>query len=157
MRLWICIGVGAVLVGLSGLVSTMASAQQTADPNAVIGGFENARNRRDLDASVRFVQKPAHDYPDATAGEEVQASFASALQASPSNVSNNTISVSNSFTNGEAIGYESPTPVGFSRGSVNVSVDSSGKASPGRFSFSSSWARRSSAASSSGRQPRAWR
>ncbi len=54
LRIWLALIVGAVLLLVSGLVSTLAKAQAGTDPAAVITAYEMARNRRDLDAALTY-------------------------------------------------------------------------------------------------------
>jgi ketosteroid isomerase-like protein len=53
LRVWLAVGIGVVALALSGLVTSMATAQ-AGDPAAVIVAYEMARNRRDLDAAVSY-------------------------------------------------------------------------------------------------------
>ena len=53
-RLWLALGVGAALVITSGVISSMARAQPTADPVAVITAYEMARNRQDVDGALAY-------------------------------------------------------------------------------------------------------
>jgi hypothetical protein len=54
LRIWLALIVGAGLLLVSGLVSTLAKAQAGTDPAAVITAYEMARNRRDLDAALTY-------------------------------------------------------------------------------------------------------
>jgi hypothetical protein len=54
VRLWLAMGVGVVFLLASGVVSSMARAQPTADPLAVITAYEMARNRHDLDIALTY-------------------------------------------------------------------------------------------------------
>jgi hypothetical protein len=57
------------------------------------------------------------------------AATAPVTSVSSSDVSSNKITVSNSFSNNEAVTYEAPTPIAFNSGDVNVSVASNGSLS----------------------------
>jgi len=54
LRLWLAIGVGAVLVISSGVVSSIVRAQPSADPVAVITAYEMARNRQDIEGALGY-------------------------------------------------------------------------------------------------------
>lgn len=53
-RLWLAMGVGVALLLGSGIVGSMARAQSSVDPLAVITAYEMARNRRDVDGAVAY-------------------------------------------------------------------------------------------------------
>lgn len=59
LRLWLAMIVGALLVVGSGIVSSMARAQSSGDPAAVITAYEMARNRRDVDAALSYFAEDA--------------------------------------------------------------------------------------------------
>jgi hypothetical protein len=55
LRLWLALGAGVAGLLVSGVIATMATAQQaTVDPASVIAAFEMARNRHDVDAALAF-------------------------------------------------------------------------------------------------------
>ena len=54
MRLWLAMGVGAVLVISSGVISSIVRAQPSADPAAVITAYEMARNRQDVEGALTY-------------------------------------------------------------------------------------------------------
>ncbi|HEV7664409.1 MAG TPA: nuclear transport factor 2 family protein [Chloroflexota bacterium] len=54
LRIWLAMGVGAVFLIGSGIVASMARAQASGDPAAVITAYEMARNRRDIDAALTY-------------------------------------------------------------------------------------------------------
>lgn len=54
LRLWLALGVGAALLVTSGVVSSLARAQPTADPLAVISAYEMARNRQDIEGALAY-------------------------------------------------------------------------------------------------------
>ena len=54
LRLWFAMGVGVAFLIASGVVSSMARAQASGDPAAVITAYEMARNRQDVDAALNF-------------------------------------------------------------------------------------------------------
>ena len=53
-RLWLAMGAGVALLMSSGVVGSMARAQSSTDPLAVITAYEMARNRRDVDGAVAY-------------------------------------------------------------------------------------------------------
>jgi hypothetical protein len=53
-RLWFGIAVGAACLLASGLLVSLAKAQVSADPGAVISAYEAARNQRDLDLAMSY-------------------------------------------------------------------------------------------------------
>jgi len=53
-RLWLAMGVGAACLVASGVLVTLARAQATGDPAAVIAAYETARNQRDLDLALSY-------------------------------------------------------------------------------------------------------
>jgi hypothetical protein len=54
LRLWVAMSVGIAALIVSGIVASMATAQQGGDPAAVITAFEAARNRGDVDAALGY-------------------------------------------------------------------------------------------------------
>ena len=58
-QLWLAMGVGVALLMSSGVVGSMARAQSSADPLAVVTAYEMARNRRDVDAAVAYFAESA--------------------------------------------------------------------------------------------------
>jgi hypothetical protein len=54
LRLWLAMGVGVAFLIGSGVVASMAKAQPSADPAAVITAYEMARNRQDIDTALSF-------------------------------------------------------------------------------------------------------
>ncbi len=54
LRLWLAMGVGALLVISSGVVSSIVRAQPSADPVAVITAYEMARNRQDVEGALAY-------------------------------------------------------------------------------------------------------
>jgi hypothetical protein len=54
LRLWLAMGVGAVLVISSGVISSIVRAQPTADPVAVVTAYELARNRQDIEGALAY-------------------------------------------------------------------------------------------------------
>jgi hypothetical protein len=54
LRLWLAMGVGVACLTASGVVASMARAQPSADPIAVITAYEMARNRRDTEAALSY-------------------------------------------------------------------------------------------------------
>jgi ketosteroid isomerase-like protein len=54
LRLWLAMGVGVALLVASGVVASMATAQPSGDPSAVITAFETARNRGDVDTALSY-------------------------------------------------------------------------------------------------------
>jgi hypothetical protein len=54
LRIWLTMLVGAVLVVSSGVVASLARAQSSGDPAAVITAYEMARNRHDLEAALAY-------------------------------------------------------------------------------------------------------
>ena len=53
-RLWLAMGVGVACLVASGVLVTLARAQATGDPAAVIAAYEAARNQRDLDLALSY-------------------------------------------------------------------------------------------------------
>jgi SnoaL-like domain len=53
-RLWLAMGVGVACLVASGVLVTLARAQATGDPAAVIAAYETARNQRDLDLALSY-------------------------------------------------------------------------------------------------------
>jgi SnoaL-like domain len=53
-RLWLAMGVGLACLVASGLLVTLAGAQASGDPAAVIAAYETARNQRDLDLALSY-------------------------------------------------------------------------------------------------------
>src|SRR5438105_11855059 len=54
LRLWLVMGVGVACLMASGVVASLARAQASADPAAVITAYEMARNRRDVDTALSY-------------------------------------------------------------------------------------------------------
>ena len=54
LRLWLAMSVGVVCLVASGVVASMARAQPTGDPIAVITAYEMARNRRDTETALSY-------------------------------------------------------------------------------------------------------
>jgi ketosteroid isomerase-like protein len=54
VRLWLAMIAGAGFLVISGVIASMARAQPTGDPTAVITAYEMARNRHDLDAALTY-------------------------------------------------------------------------------------------------------
>ena len=54
LRLWLAMGVGVACLMASGVVASLARAQASADPAAVITAYEMARNRRDVDTALSY-------------------------------------------------------------------------------------------------------
>jgi hypothetical protein len=54
LRLWLAMGVGVACLMASGVAASMARAQPSADPIAVITAYEMARNRRDTEAALSY-------------------------------------------------------------------------------------------------------
>jgi ketosteroid isomerase-like protein len=53
-RIWLAMLVGAGFLVTSGVIASMARAQPTVDPAAVIADYELARNRHDFDAALTY-------------------------------------------------------------------------------------------------------
>src|SRR5690348_13474862 len=54
VRLWLAMIACAGFLVASGVIASMLRAQPTGDANAVITGYEMARNRHDLDAALTY-------------------------------------------------------------------------------------------------------
>jgi hypothetical protein len=54
LRVWLAMSVGVGCLMASGVVASMARAQPTSDPAAVITAYEMARNRRDVDTALSY-------------------------------------------------------------------------------------------------------
>ena len=54
LRIWLAMGVGVACLVASGVVASMARAQASVDPAAVITAYEMARNRRDIDGALAY-------------------------------------------------------------------------------------------------------
>lgn len=54
LRLWLAMGIGAVLLITSGLISSIVRAQPGADPVAVVTAYEMARNRQDVEGALAY-------------------------------------------------------------------------------------------------------
>src|SRR5919202_42549 len=53
-RLWLTLGVGVACLVASGVLVSLATAQATGDPAAVIAAYEAARNQRDIDLALSY-------------------------------------------------------------------------------------------------------
>jgi hypothetical protein len=53
-RLWLILGVGVACLVASGVLVSLATAQATGDPAAVIAAYEAARNQRDIDLALSY-------------------------------------------------------------------------------------------------------
>ncbi len=53
-RLWLAMGVGLACLVASGVLVTLARAQASGDPAAVLAAYETARNQRDLDLALSY-------------------------------------------------------------------------------------------------------
>jgi hypothetical protein len=54
LRVWLALSVGVGLLVGSGVIASLATAQVSADPTAVITAYEMARNRRDVDGALAY-------------------------------------------------------------------------------------------------------
>lgn len=54
LRIWLAMIAGASFLVASGVIASMARAQPTVDPGAVVTAYELARNRHDLDAALSY-------------------------------------------------------------------------------------------------------
>jgi hypothetical protein len=54
VRVWLAMGVGIACLMISGVVASMARAQASGDPAAVITAYEMARNRRDVEGALSY-------------------------------------------------------------------------------------------------------
>ena len=54
LRLWLAMGVGVACLLISGVIGSMARAQPSSDPAAIITAYEMARNKHDVDTALSF-------------------------------------------------------------------------------------------------------
>jgi hypothetical protein len=55
LRVWLATGVcGLAALIVSGLLASMAAAQAGADPAAIVGAYETARNQKDIDTALSY-------------------------------------------------------------------------------------------------------
>src|SRR5437868_8375117 len=54
LRIWLAMIAGAAFMVTSGVIASMARAQPTGDPGAVIIAFEAARNQHDTDGALSY-------------------------------------------------------------------------------------------------------
>jgi hypothetical protein len=54
LRIWLAMFVGAGFIVASGVIASMARAQPSGDPAAVISAYEMARNRHDFDTALTY-------------------------------------------------------------------------------------------------------
>jgi len=54
LRVWLAMIAGASFLVVSGVIASMARAQSSGDPSAVVTAFEMARNRNDTDAALSY-------------------------------------------------------------------------------------------------------
>jgi hypothetical protein len=53
-RIWFVLTIGVLVLVSSGIATSLARAQTSADPTSVITDYETARNRRDIDGALSF-------------------------------------------------------------------------------------------------------